>query len=135
MAGLKPKKELTGFAKFLDQFTKICYSLYLTYMVFLFYSILPILLYRSQLDIMALIVFVVIMITMPIIITIWNSHTGDIKFKKIFKIWKFQYQMVNILAIWRYIMFFARYAIVERMMVRLLCKLTGTSFNSQLSSV
>lgn len=63
---LNKSNELTGMAKFIQKFTHITYSLYLTYMVFFFYSILPILLYRSNLDIVALFVFILVMVTLPI---------------------------------------------------------------------
>lgn len=102
--------------------------------MFLFYSILPILLYRGNLDIMALLVFIVLMITLPVTVVYWIRNTGDEKFRKIYKIWKVLYQTVNMLAIYRYLMFFARYAIVERLLVRMFCRITGTEIDADLSS-
>lgn len=111
------RKKLSGITKFVYETTRFSYSLYLTYMIFVYYFTIPLLLYSSPFDFMAILVFMVTTVTLVFQLRLWNNFSGTEKFQKMFKLWKWVYFSVTLLCIWRYLMFFTRFATFERMSV------------------
>lgn len=103
-------------------------------MIFFYYFTIPLLLYNSVFDFIAILVFLVTIGSLVFQLRLWKSLTGTDKFMRMFKLWKWVYFAVTVLCIWRYLMFFTRFATFERVSVHFMSSLSGTEIDPNLSS-
>ena len=89
------------------------YWFYENYMIWLFHGFLYLILFAYKYDFVNFIVLIAEAIILPWHIIIWVNKPKT-AFQRMYKSWKILYWLIIMLAVWRYVLFFARYSIVKR---------------------
>lgn len=111
-----------------------------SFSIWVFHSVVHTLLFSTELNVVSILLLFLEGIVFPVQLYQWINRGGGELYQSLYRSWRWIYRLIVANAIYRYLMFFARYTIIKRLLAKYFDRLMPTQisifiFNREISEV